>query len=186
MLLRKLKKKKVETSYYSELWTQFKFPQNFHFIQLFVKLMKNYLKEDLHFLIIGSSFLSSSYFSLHNQPFQMKRILLSRLLSLSWELLCSKQNMAGQLHAVLHSGQKTTFCLVLAGVINGPKDSVSEDQRELWGQGGLAGAEVRRLSPLEEVIGSFVSQCSEVGKSWIREGQRENWRKEIYRNSVNF
>lgn len=40
----------------------------------------------------------------------------------------------------------------------------------------------QRLSPQEEVIGSSVLQWSGVGKSWIREGQRENWRKEIYRN----
>lgn len=35
------------------------------------------------------------------------------------------------------------------------------------------------VGPKEEVIGSFVFQPSEVGKGWIREGQRENWKKEI-------
>lgn len=38
------------------------------------------------------------------------------------------------------------------------------------------------LAPEEEVIGSFVFQWSEVGKSRIREGQRENWRKETWGN----
>ena len=44
------------TGDYPEVWTQFKCLQNFYLKLLFVKLLKNYLKESLHFLIIGCSF----------------------------------------------------------------------------------------------------------------------------------
>ena len=113
-------------------------------------------------------------------PFRWNRILLSRLPSLSWGLLWSKQNALNQLlAALLLSGQRTHSAWSLW--------QLSMDSgrviHKIRGSCEVKGAQLaQRLSPQEEVIGSSVLQWSGVGKSWIREGQRENWRKEIYRN----
>ena len=76
--------------------------------------------------------------------------------------------------ALLHSGQRTHSAWSFWELSMDPRRVFQKITGSCGVKGATAGTEARRLSPQEEVIGSFVFQQSEVGKSWIREGQREN------------